>query len=86
MNGYQKYFPRSYFYKLIVFSNVRTVNHYTKKMAKLAEDIDKLKWFVKTNENLESVSPMLMHAIGFLQKASVKGYEFVKKNFDYIWY
>ena len=86
IKGYEKYLPKSYFYKLIGFSNVQTVNHYTKKMVSLAQDVEKLKWFVRTNRDLKSVSPLLMHSIGLLQSASGEKNKCVEEDFEYIWH
>ena len=86
LKGYEKYLPKSYFYKLVVFDNVLNVNRLTQKMTEIAENIDQLKWFVKTSADFEPVSAMLMHAIGLLQKASTEEYKYFEKDFDYIWY
>ena len=66
-------FRRSYFYKLVLLNNVLNVNRLTQKMAEIAEDIEQLKWFVKTSADFEPISAMLVHAIGLLQIAADRG-------------
>ena len=55
-------------------------------MAVLARDVEELKWSVKTNGHLKSVSAMLVHAIGLLQKASDEGYDYIEEEFEFIWH
>jgi queuine/archaeosine tRNA-ribosyltransferase len=86
LKGYEQYLPRSYFYKLILLNNVLNVNRLTQKMTEMAEDIEQLKWFIKISADYEPVSDMLMHAIGLLQKARKKGYDYIEKEFEFIWY
>jgi len=86
LKGYEKYLPRSYFYKLILLNNVLNVNRLTQKMTEMAEDIEKLKWFIKISADYEPVSAMLVHAIGLLQKAYDEGYDYIEEEFEFIWH
>ncbi|BBO77778.1 hypothetical protein DSCW_51950 [Desulfosarcina widdelii] len=86
LRGYEKYLPRSYFYKLVLLNNVLNVNRLTRKIVELSGDIEQLKWFVKINADYKLLSEMLIHAIEFLQVAAVKDYKYIERNFGYIWY
>jgi hypothetical protein len=86
LKGYEKYLPRSYFYKLILLNNVLNVNRLTHKMNEMAKDVEQLKWFIKISADYESLRDMLVHAIGLLQKARENGYDYIEKEFEFIWH
>ena len=86
LKGYEKYLPRSYFYKLILLNNVLNVNRLTQKMNEMAKDVEQLKWFIKISAGYEPLRDMLVHAIGLLQKASIEGYDYIEKEFEFIWH
>jgi hypothetical protein len=86
LRGYEKYLPRSYFYKLVLLNNALNVNRLTRKIAEIAGDIEQFKWFIKINADYELLRDMLIQAIELLQIAAVKDYKYIEKNFDHIWY
>ena len=86
LKGYEKYLPRSYFYKLILLNNVLNVNRLTQKMTEMAEDIEQLKWFIKISADYKPLRALLLHAIGLLRKASEEGYDYIEEEFEFIWY
>jgi len=77
---------RSELNKLIILSNVMTINWYTSKMIDYASDIEELKWYAQKNQNLNPKIAMTMDAIDLLQVGSTRGYGFVEKIYEWIWF
>jgi hypothetical protein len=55
-------------------------------MNEMAEDLEQLKWFIKISAGYEPLKDMLVHAIGLLQKARENGYDYIDKEFEFIWH
>lgn len=80
-----KEFSKSELNKLIILSNVLTINRHTQKRLELAKDIEALISFVQEPQNLNSEIAMTIDAIGLLQVGSLRGYRSVENIYDYIW-
>jgi hypothetical protein len=49
-------------------------------MAKMAKDVEQLKWFIKISADYEPHRDILLHAIGLLQKTSEKDTNILRRN------
>jgi hypothetical protein len=70
---------------LILLHNIMAIQEYAKDMVKLAQDIRRLRQYVKRAEHLAGERDRLIVAIDLLRKAKSKGYPFIDSWYDYFW-
>lgn len=70
---------------LILLHNIMATQEYAQEMVRRAQDIDRLKIYIKNEPQLRLQRERLIAAIDLLRKTSKKGYPFVDSLYDYLW-